>query len=400
MQREADRLAALEQLDLLDTPQEESFDRVTRLIRNVFDVPIGLVSLMDGHRQWYKACAGISGSEAERQFTFCQYPVSTGQPMVVSDASVHPVFASNPHVTAEGGIRFYAGVPLKTHDGHTIGTVCAVGPQPREFSARDLQILTDLADMAMHEIELRQRAETDVLTGVLSRRAFKDRANQAISLSRRHKYPLSCIAIDIDHFKTVNDTHGHATGDLVLVQIATACGTALRATDLLGRIGGEEFAVILPHTSLSQAVDVAEKLRMAIRRSKVKCENLVLSVTASLGIASMGQNIKELESLLSQADKELYDAKAQGRDRCVSARTQVVTPPRRRVLKSGRIVFNNRFSTIDCTVRSLNEEGAGVDVWNAHDLPDTFTLSIAPEGTERLCRVAGRTDKHVEVEFC
>lgn len=126
-QQEAGRLAALDRLDLLDTPRDEAFARVVRLIQNIFNVPIGLVSLMDGHRQWHMACSSGMDSEAERKDTFCQYPVATGQSLVICDASQDPLFAQNPHVLADNGIRFYAGVPLKTQDGHTIGTVCAVG---------------------------------------------------------------------------------------------------------------------------------------------------------------------------------------------------------------------------------------------------------------------------------
>jgi diguanylate cyclase (GGDEF)-like protein len=398
--QEADRLTALDQLDLLDTPRDGSFDRIVRLIQNIFNVPTGLVSLMDGHRQWHLACSSGMDGEAERKDTFCQYPVVTGRSLVVRDATKDPVFALNPHVLAENGIRFYAGVPLKTHEGHTIGTVCAVGTEPRGFDARELQILTDLADMTMGEIELRQQAGTDLLTGLLSRREFKDRATHAVMLGLRHKYPVSCAVIDVDHFKLVNDTHGHAIGDKVLHQIAGACQNELRSTDILGRLGGEEFAAILPHTTPAQAVDVAEKLRKAVKKIQVQSENVIIKVTASIGIAALGTEAGDLDTLLAEADKALYEAKHQGRDRCISARTTVMAGRRRRVLKGGRIVFNNRFSAIDCTIRSLGDEGAGIDVWNAHDIPEKFTLVIAPENVERQCLVASRAEKHLEVQFC
>jgi len=398
--QEADRLIALDQLDLLDTPCDGSFDRIVRLIQNIFNVPTGLVSLMDGHRQWHMACSSGTDAEAERKDTFCQYPVATGRPLVVRDATLDPVFALNPHVLADNGIRFYAGVPLKTREGYTIGTVCAVGTEPREFDARELQILTDLTDLAMSEIELRQQAATDVLTGLLSRREFKDRAGRAIMLGLRHNYPVSCAVIDVDHFKQINDTHGHPVGDKVLQQIAGACQTELRFTDILGRLGGEEFAAILPHTTPAQAVDVAEKLRKAIKRAQIQSDNVVIKVTASIGIAALGTGAGDLDTLLAEADKALYEAKDQGRDRCISARTAVLAQRRRRVLKGGRIVFSNRFSAIDCTIRSLGDEGAGIDVWNAHDVPEKFTLFIAPENVERQCIVASRAEKHLEVQFC
>lgn len=251
----------------------------------------------------------------------------------------------------------------------------------------------------MGEIELRQQAGTDVLTGLLSRRAFKERASHAIKLGLRHEYPVSCAVIDVDHFKQVNDTHGHAVGDEVLRQIADVCQNELRATDVLGRLGGEEFAAILPHTGLADAFEAAEKLRRAIKRIRVESENVVIKVTASIGLATLGSEARDLDTLLARADKALYDAKDQGRDRCVSARATVVAGPRRRVLKGGRIIFNNRFSAIDCTIRSLGDEGAEVDVWNAHDIPEKFTLIIAPENVEKSCLVVGRSEKRIEVEF-
>jgi diguanylate cyclase (GGDEF)-like protein len=398
-QREAQRLAALDGFDLLDTPPEESFDRIVRLIRNVFDVPIALVSMMDGHRQWHKASLGIGVCEAERRETFCRYPVATGKPLIINDARLDPELRSNPNVTCEGGIRFYAGVPLKTREGgHVIGTVCAIGTEPREFDARDLLVLADIAGITMHEIELRQQAETDFLTGLLSRRAFKDQGSSAIRLAQRHNYPLSCIALDIDHFKLVNDTHGHAAGDAVLKQVALACKNELRVSDVLGRIGGEEFAAILPHTSSDQATKVAEKLRTAVKRSKVKVGNVVLKVTASFGIAALEGEGKELEALLAEADEALYEAKVQGRDRCVAS--TVAPPQRRRVLKGARIVFNNNSSTLDCTVRSLDQHGAGLDVWNAYDIPDQFDLIIPSDKLHQACTVTERRGKHLEIDFC
>ncbi len=112
-----------------------------------------------------------------------------------------------------------------------------------------------------------------------------------------------------------------------------------------------------------------------------------------------GAETQDLDTLLSLADKALYEAKAAGRDRCISAPGHNASPQRRRVLKGGKIVFNNRFSTADCTIRSLDEEGAGLEVWSAHDLPDVFTLVISPEGVTRQCKVVARSEKRLEVEF-
>jgi GAF domain-containing protein len=216
IQRENDRLAALQQLDLLDTPRDEGFERIVRLIKEIFSIDIGIVSLIDAHRQWYKACSGLPADEVSREDTFCRYVVDCERPVVVQDATKDSRFSQHPSVTGEDNIRFYAGVPLRTKVGHMIGTVCAIDRRPRSFGNRDLGILEELAGAAMDRIELMQSAAIDSLTEAMTRRAFKQEADQLISLALRHKHDLSCIVFDIDHFKKVNDTHGHAAGDEVL----------------------------------------------------------------------------------------------------------------------------------------------------------------------------------------
>lgn len=383
---------------MLDTPREEAFDRFVRLVQNIFDVPIALISLMDAHRQWYKACAGLTETESELRHSFCRYPVENGQPLIVADTSCDARFEGSPYVRGRPGIRFYAGVPLQTEGGVVIGTLCAIDTKPRDFAARDLQILTDLSQVVTETIELRRQAETDALTRLLSRRAFEEHGSRAVALARRHKHPLSCIALDIDHFKAVNDTFGHPAGDDVLKGVAVALQTQLRKSDIVGRLGGEEFAVLLPHTEHGRACDVAEKLRRAVRRKRTDPNGDSMRVTASFGVASLNSSIKDIDALLAEADRALYAAKAQGRDCCVSLQRED-RPARRRVLKAGRIIFNDRFSTIDCTIRSLGDDGAGLEVWNALDVPDSFTLMIGPEAEEKQCRVVSRTGKHIEAEF-
>ena len=180
---EAERLDALNRFDVIDTPREEAFDRITRLIRNIFDLPVAIVSMIDGHRQWYKAYEGLENREVSRDETFCKYTLQDGAPLVVPDARDDERFAQNPMVTGGPQVRFYAGVPLRANDGHNIGTVCAIGFEPRSFGQREIAILSDLAALAMDVLELRQLASVDPLTGALSRRAFKEQAATALPAS-------------------------------------------------------------------------------------------------------------------------------------------------------------------------------------------------------------------------
>lgn len=402
IKREKDRLAALDNLDLLNSPRDEGFDRIVRLIQQVFTVEIGLVSLIDGHRQWYQACSGLSADEVPIEDTFCRYVLNDEQPMVVQDASRDPRFVAHPAVTGPDHVRFYAGVPLKTKARHTIGTVCAIDRTPRSFSRKDLGILEELAGTAMDRIELMQTASTDSLTDALTRRAFKREAEQLIAAALRHKHDLACLVLDVDHFKKVNDTYGHAAGDEVLKAVAETCRSKLRTSDLFGRLGGEEFAILLSHAGAEDAMIAAEKLRAEIAARAISGEFGTLNVTASFGVSALSIVGRDIETLLAQADAAMYQAKGTGRNRCMSF-TSVqgldALSTRRRVLKAGNIVFNDRRSTIDCTVKSLGVDGAGIMVSNTAGIPPEFMLAIKADGFETNCSVLSRDRQNLEVAF-
>ncbi|MDM9621854.1 sensor domain-containing diguanylate cyclase [Rhizobium sp. S96] len=400
--REMERLAALEQLDLLDTPRDDGFDRIVRLIKEIFTIDIGLVTLIDAHRQWYKACSGLSADEVPREDTFCRYVVDYEEPVIVQDATRDPRFAQHPAVTGDTHIRFYAGVPLRTREGHIIGTVCAIDRKPRSFGAKDLAILQELAGAAMDRIELLQSAATDSLTETLTRRAFKQETDQLISLALRHQHNLSCVMLDVDHFKSVNDTYGHAAGDEVLRAVAATCRANLRAGDLLGRLGGEEFCIVLPHIDREGAIAVAEKVRAAISSQPIQGDFGSLSVTASFGVSSLSIVTKDIDTLLAQADAAMYHAKHSGRNRCVSWASigaERAMGSRRRVLKAGAILFNDRRSTIDCTIKTLGIDSAGLSVSSSAGIPPEFVLAIKGEGFETLCQVIAQDRQSVEVAF-
>ena len=153
---EADRLAALERYDVLDTPREEAFERIVGLARRLFDVPIVLVTLVHRNRQWFKARCGLNASETSRDVSFCTYAIEQQDVMVVEDAREDARFVSNPLVVGEPGIRFYAGAPLVTPDGYRIGTLCIIDRVPRTFSDEQREVLADLSVLVMDELELRR----------------------------------------------------------------------------------------------------------------------------------------------------------------------------------------------------------------------------------------------------
>ena len=154
---ELERQQLLNALDLLDSEEEEVFDRVTRLVSRLLKVPVALFTLVDGNRQWFKSQVGMDARETPRELAFCAHAILQDQPLVVADATSDARFADNPLVTGAPNIRFYAGVPIRSSGGLAIGTLCAIGDEARVLTADELCIMVDLADVVQKEVQSRER---------------------------------------------------------------------------------------------------------------------------------------------------------------------------------------------------------------------------------------------------
>jgi diguanylate cyclase (GGDEF)-like protein len=176
------------------------------------------------------------------------------------------------------------------------------------------QIRKSWSDRAMDR--LRKESIHDSLTGLYNRRYFFTQLQRESLLFRRHKRPLSLIMIDLDHFKRVNDQHGHIAGDHALTQLADLITLFLRETDVAARYGGEEIAILLPETSLEEAIEIAERLRIQVKETPVEWNDQTISITASFGVAQFRESSTNINDLLIAADAQLYAAKEYGRD-CV-----------------------------------------------------------------------------------
>lgn len=325
-ERERERLAALHRYDVLDTPPEEAFDRITRLGKSLLRMSIVTVSFIDSHRQWFKSRHGSGSTEALRDRAFCNEVIKQDDIFIVEDALEDARFARHPSVTGEPLLRFYCGIPLKTRDGHSIGTLSAIDVEPRRLEPEEIGLFGDLAHLVLDALELRLVASVDSLTGSLSRRTLRREAARDFMLARRQKHELSCIVLDIDHFKRINDVHGHANGDHVLQELVYICKRNLRATDYIGRIGGEEFMIVLPQTNDQAALDVAERLRGAIEEAVFSTKSGPLKITVSFGVAHSDKSVADIDALLRRADVALYGAKSAGRNRAVNFATQHLDP--------------------------------------------------------------------------
>lgn len=219
-----------------------------------------------------------------------------------------------------GSFRAHA-VEMTRPDGRSLRVMGA--PVLVEGEPDGLVLLQeDITERKNHQATLERLATTDHLTGLLNRRAFLDATEKEIRRAHRYGQPLAMIMIDIDHFKRINDSYGHPAGDEVLRRVAATCRGMLRDEDLMGRLGGEEFAITLVQPPLPQAAAVAERLRKSVAELAIEHEGQRLAVTVSLGIAEIGEDIAGLDQLVSRADACLYAAKRQGRNRACTAPVQ------------------------------------------------------------------------------
>lgn len=178
-------------------------------------------------------------------------------------------------------------------------------------------VVQDITDRKRMELELMHQATTDFLTGVDNRRAFLLKAQEEFSRAQRYQRELALLLIDIDRFKYVNDSYGHLVGDRVLRDVVNACKSVLRETDVLARMGGEEFAVILIEQDISAAQTVALRIQKQVNEAIVKMDEREIQVTVSIGIGSRRDEDVNLDDIFKRADDALYQAKNSGRNRTV-----------------------------------------------------------------------------------
>jgi diguanylate cyclase (GGDEF)-like protein len=306
------RLRDLHDYAILDTPPEESFDRITRLAKMTLQTPMSVVSLVAADRQWFKSRIGVSACETARDISFCTHTIQLNEPLIIRDALADPRFAKSPLVLGEPFIRFYIGSPLNTPAGYNIGALCAMDTVPHDPTAEQVKLLQDLGRLVIDELELRKLASLDPLTGVLTKRGLEKAINRLIA--KLDNTTACVVMMDVDHFKRVNDTYGHGAGDRVLQHVVEACRDCVRPETIIARVGGEEFAIILPGMEMSEGLKTAERMRKAIAEKITQTREGPVSVTASFGVAMVSPGLRDFDKALAAADEALYAAKAGGRN--------------------------------------------------------------------------------------
>jgi len=268
----------------------------------------------------------VDGIEIGEGVISCGTAAYSGQRVIVEDINTHPYWKASIKLAQQAGLRACWSEPILSSRGKVLGTFAIYHSEPKSPERKDIERISFAANLAAIAIEnrlvyeeLENRAYSDYLTGLANRRRFFEQAENEVARALRFGGELSVLMLDIDHFKQVNDTYSHKIGDRVLQKLSEVCRNALRKIDIVGRFGGEEFAILLPETGQEESMETAERLRVAIADAHVTLNDKTpLHFTASFGVATLNKKAANIDMLLNQADQALYQAKNGGRNQvCV-----------------------------------------------------------------------------------
>lgn len=322
---------------------EQKIKQILRLGCEHFGLPFGIISriIEDHYSVIYAECPNGEipvGASFDLGETYCAHTLKADEPIAIahtkhSDLAGHPCYE-------KFQLETYIGAPLLV-DGERYGTINFTASEPRQrpFSQTERELIRQFADWIGNEIareqdhialmeaqiRLERIASVDDLTGVLNRRAFMERAATEIARFRRTGRKFTAVMIDIDHFKSINDTFGHSAGDAVLKKFARIISDALRAVDVFGRVGGEEFCLILDSTENDDAMLVCERIRQQVAEH-CRVEPVTWAITCSMGLATVAKQDVEFSALMQHADYALYKAKEAGRNRCLFFKAEDYEP--------------------------------------------------------------------------
>jgi diguanylate cyclase (GGDEF)-like protein len=249
---------------------------------------------------------------------FCAHAIVHDDVMVVPDARSDERFRTNPLVFADPHIRFYAGAPLHSPEGHNLGTLCVIDRQPRDLTPEQRQLLHRLAQLAMRELELRRLAHLCPVTGLPTRRTFLTIGAREFDRSRRDQHPLSLLLFDVDNLRLINNRWGHEAGDQVLADVVRLARTFLKTQDFAARLGDGEFALLLVGIGAEQAMAMADGLRTAVAHMPGVHTHSDFQLHISGGLTAMAPSDRGFTDLLGRAARALELAKGNGRNQIAS----------------------------------------------------------------------------------
>ena len=330
---ETERLKTLHALRILDSAHEERFDRITRIARRVFDVPVSIVGFVDRERLWFKSACGIALRETPRDTSFCSATILSDEIMLIPDAMRDPQWADFPPVNAEPGVRFYAGHPLYSAEGRRIGSFCIVDYRPRELSAEDVQLFRDLAALAQSEVlvpRLRNahldvvferepfdaHPRIDPVTRFWRRQVIREILDRELHKARTERQPVGIMLIGVDGHDELEGLFGRARRDLVVSEAAHSVRSALRPYDSLGQWDKGVFLAVLPGADLARAAVAAERIRQRRAATRIDSPAEPINVTITIAVCSSSElESASADALIDAASTALGLARASGGNR-------------------------------------------------------------------------------------
>lgn len=330
-QHEDKRLAALATLGIMNSPAEERFDRVTEIAQRLFDVPIALVSLVTADTQWSKSLQGSLARSTPRELSFCTHAILRKDPLIVTDALRDPAFADNPLVTAEPGIRFYAGCPLR-HHGQAIGTLCLIDHKARSFDAEQARQLRNLADIVENEFRLQEldteqnrllkeldesmrQVLMDPVTGTWNRHGIDEILPRELGRAARSNDAIAILLIDLAIAADSRITDDGSSSDDVLREVSRRLRRCVRPHDVFGLFTEREFLVFLGKCPRKNAIEIGQRMVSTVHSRPVETQAGDVECSLSIGIYSMQEVAgRSMGQIIEAADQALHRARAAGRN--------------------------------------------------------------------------------------
>jgi diguanylate cyclase len=317
---ETARLDDLYSYHILGTPPEERFDMFTRVCTWIYQVPFSAINLVEADYTFFKSSVGIPNYRPARATSICAHAVA-GDVDIMEIENLAEDERFRDHPMTKNGMRFYAGALLRSPEGHALGTLCIADSHPRRLSDQERAMLLELAHgvgavMELHRSSrfLLHLASEDALTGLCNRRLFMERLRFALGKAGPGR-PCTLLCLDLDGFKEVNDSYGHAAGDALLCEASRRLTSIVRTGDTVARIGGDEFAIMLGRdASIPMAERMARRI-LAAFAEPFGFGGVPIIIRGSIGIAAYhsGTDGEDANTLLKRGDLALYEAKRAGR---------------------------------------------------------------------------------------
>lgn len=309
---ETERLASLKASGLLDSGPAARFDRLTRLAKRLFDVPVAMLSLVDENRLWLKSCDGLSHTDnaMPRESSFCTHTLLQETPLIIPDTHEDARFAALPLVTQAPHIRFYIGYPVKLPDGRQAGAFCLMDSEPRDFTEEQVSMLGDFATIVEDEFALLNAATHDEVTGLLNARGFTSLADYALSAHRRRGEAMTLGFINLDNLQEITQRLGAQEGDSALRAFTRLLKGAFRNSDLLARQGGCEFTILFADTDEKGAWIAMQYLAELVEQFNARGQH-PWALSVSWGVAQYDEAQGTLQQLIAGADKRTWTLKPQ-----------------------------------------------------------------------------------------